>query len=235
MANQRHPLHPLGFALALFAMSVLGSEANAQVAECHYRFRDHQNPVQVDLTFKQHLTDNVAYICLDSLGNVTRYDSASLVRARGNGVCSFVRTPMLPRQNATLLFMAATARSCPEDRERYVYVDGVSEGVFRSIVNFVESLRSGTTFDAALRTAQVADDLERGQIESIRALIVRSSSDNLRIVSVELRSAIFVGDLSGYSIAFVDRRHAPQSPEWILDIDLTNEGFKVLRVGVRVY
>jgi hypothetical protein len=225
----------LGVVLTCFAISALLSGASAQVGECHYRFRDRQNTPQVDQTFNQHPADSVAYICLDNSGKVTRYDTASLVRTRGTGTCSFVRTPLLPKQNPTLLFMSVAAGSCPEDRERYVYVDGVSEGVFHSIMNFVESLRSGAIFDAALRTAQVADDLERGQLESIKALIVRSSGDDLQIASVELRTAIFVGDLSGYSVAFLRKGSPPQSPQWILDIDLTNEGFKVLRVGVRYF
>lgn len=170
--------------------------------------------------------DTVARICARGSGEIVKYWSLSAVSKGHQGICRFWMTPV--RNGERLVSHAITAMQfrpsrCPAQADTgYIFTDGISEGVFLSVVRFWRDIQSSPrVFDA--RLTHVDDPAQSASKKALRRHLFQGrSSGAMNIEAIEMS----VLPPRAIEVRVVDSRSSEKF--WLLYLDVGPSGVKVV-------
>jgi len=225
--------------LLLFGMAgpLLSPSAAAQTEHtaCKIYFVDDRlTPPSVKALLEMH-GDAAARVCSPDTENVS-YAAISAVWKGARGACIFQQGPVSylklnEQAGPYTTFMALARADCPKQDDRsYKSAEGVSEGVFVALINFVERISaSRANFDAELVLSQRDQSIG----EARAGILASEPRARLTLSAIRLQppdihfSQSTTADYA-YVLEFADdstRRG------WQLIVDLTPRGFKIVQIS----
>jgi hypothetical protein len=220
-----------GLAVILVSTQVLLA-AEPPLLTCQFYARGQASTPASVADFAKKFDDSLSRACINPRGRVLFYDSVDDVVHAPNGVCFYDRFERLaagrPASDETRTFMSYSPNAaCPAQSAReYVMVEGVSPGVFLSILGFLKGISEGAAeFD---RAVSISIEQEASVRPSLNGFRTRLLDLNGRPILYAATVGRLVGheDTLAHVLTFEDPRDPAASHS--VAIDLTPDGWKIM-------
>ena len=174
--------------------------------------------------------NDAAMICSTSSGAVTRYSPATPFYQSPSGVCLFEVLTYAKSGNILLNEETYMSRlrgaSCPDQSApSYLPSTNVSDGLFLVLLDFAFELQSSKTRFEKLTSNIRQDKSRRDEYRELsNALFADPHHNRIRLEAISLAKPLRPR-WSGYQLSFGEK---PSYPTWIIMVDFTNSGLKVI-------
>jgi hypothetical protein len=226
-------IHSLLAGLAvILAPAHVALSAEPPLLTCQFYARGQASTPASVTDLAKKFDDSLSRACINRRGRVFSYQSVADVVRAPNGVCFYDRFERVaagqPANDETYTFMTyAPNATCPAQSAReYIMVEGVSPGVFLSILGFLNAISDGPAdFDRAVSISIEREASLRPWLGEFRSRLLDSNGRPI-LHAVTVGRLVGNEDTLAYSLTFSDPRDSAASHS--IAIDLTPDGWKII-------